>query len=218
MPTYRGVDGFLSLGGAVDASVYIKTAVAQGLSAATLDGNGSSLNGVILPGDTFTVAGDAEDPYTIVTGGVFVSDELAITFSPVIQEAAGWAENAAVDLDSNLIAQIRSWSAEVARDVLDITCMQATGKAKTLDIPDFRGRAEALLDYGDTEQKELIDQVVAGALATAMGLVLGADDGRQLYGNVLASGFVVTGQIGQIFTVEFQFEGSGAIAMNWKAA
>lgn len=220
MSTYRGTDGFLALGGAIDGSVYIKGAVAEDETSATIDGNGAALEGVVRPGDEFTVAGDAQDPYTIVTGGVIgasVANELDITFSPDVQEATGWDDNAAATFVANSIAQITQWSLDSDRDVLDTTVMGSTGKEKTLDLPDWRGRATALLDYGDAYQAEFIDQAKANAIPTALALTLGIIEGRQFWGDVLAQGFSVTGQQGQIFTVEFSFEGTGALAANWKA-
>jgi len=217
---FRGTDGFLALGGAIDGDVYIKGAVAQSATTATIDGNGGTLNGVVRPGDTFTVAGDPEDPYTIVTGGVIggvVANELDITFSPGVVVAGGWPDNAAVDFDSNSIAQITQWTAEIAREVLDKTVMGSTGIEKTLDIPDWRGRATALLDYGDTQQGALIDEIITGDAVAEFALTLGVIAGRQFWGDIVAQGFTITGQRGQLFTVEFNFEGTGAIAVNWKA-
>lgn len=217
---FRGTDGFLALGGAIDGDVYTKGTVAQSATTATIDGNGSALEGVVRPGDTFTVAGDPEDPYTIVVGGLIggvTPNELDITFSPGVVLAGGWADNAAMDFDSNSIAQITQWNAEISREVLDKTVMGSTGIEKTLDIPDWRGRATALLDYGDAMQKELIDEIITGDAVAEFALTLGVIAGRHFWGDIVAQGFTVTGQRGQLFTVEFTFEGTGALAANWKA-
>src|SRR5690606_4536709 len=119
-------------------SPLVNGAVAAGQTSASIDG--SSLTGVIRPGDKFTVAGQATE-HTIVTGGV-VSDgtanEIPVTFTPAVP-SGGWANNAVVTFVSNSIAQVKEWQADVSRPVLDPTVMGDVADRVDLDIPQWSG-------------------------------------------------------------------------------
>lgn len=215
MGALRGTDGRLSQGGDFTGTPLIQGNVAQSATSATIDGTG--LNGVIRPGDTFTVAGDGQT-YTIVTGGVIGSvtpNELDITFSPGVVPGGGWADNSEVTFASNKVAQVTRWEAEPERPFLDTTVMGDSAESGTLDIATWRGTAEALLDYGDDQQKALIDQIVAGAVPTALALTLVATVGKQFWGDVLAENFRIGLRRGAIVPISFSFEGTGAIGVNW---
>jgi len=123
MAKYRGSQGNAVFGGVLVGSPLVQGAVAQGASAATFDG--SPLTGTILPGDKFTVAGDVTE-YTIVTGGEVASNQLAVTFGPTVQDAGGWADNAAVSFVSNSVANVREWEATPSRPIIEATVMTDT--------------------------------------------------------------------------------------------
>lgn len=117
---------------------------------------------------------------------------------------------------TNSVANIISWSLEVARDVLDTTAMQATAKTKTLDLPDARGRATCRLDGADTAQAAMIAQMIAGAVPSVLAfkfIVTGAT--KEFTGNLLVASGTISGQQGQLFDIEFAFEVDGAVGMTW---
>lgn len=218
MATHRGSDGFLSLGGARKGSAYVKGAVAQGVSSLTLDGNGAALSGVIMPGDTFTVAGDAQE-YTVVSGGVIgssVASELAgVTFTPTVVPGGGWADNAAITFASNSVGETRKWETNATRAVLDDTVMGDTAETARLDILKWVGKAECLLDKGDTKQNLLINAVLSGTATGQYGLMLGLGSGKALWGDIVANNFAIVSQRGALVTVAFTFEGTGAVSVDW---
>jgi len=215
---YRGIKGLLALGGAFTGSPLVQGAVAQSATAATFDG--TNLNGVWRPGDTFTVAGDAQ-VYTVVTAGVIGSatpNELAITFSPAVVPGGGWVDNAAVTFVSNSVAEIKNWEATPSRRVLDKTVLGNAAEANTLGYPSWSGRAEAHLDYGDAKQKTFIDQVKANTDPSAVALTLVVNEAKQLWGDVVLSNVAITSELGALVMVSFDFTGTGVVSPNWNAA
>ena len=215
MAKYRGSKGNAVLGGILVGSPLINGAVAQGLSAASIDG--SPLTGVVRPGDKFTVAGDAQE-YTIVTGGMVSSgtpNEIPITFTPTVQPGGGWANNAAVTFVSNSIAQVKEWQAVSSRPVLDPTCLGDVAQRVDLDLPKWNGRVVVLLDYADTKQKAYLDEIVANGAAPGLALTLVVAPEKNLWGDIQTVSASVRGRIGAYFEAVLTFEGEGAIAFDW---
>lgn len=220
MSEFRGIKGKAALGGVIAGSPLVKGAVAQGQAAATFDG--AAFNGVIRPGDTFTVAGDAQT-YTIVTGGVVgatTANERSVTFTPNVQPGGGWADNAAVTFVSNSVAQVKAWEAVPSRPVIEKTTMGDIARRITLDVPMWRGTVRVTMDYGDTKQAAFVDAVLtnndASALAVALVVASTASTGpKQFWGDIMPQNAKVTGQRGALFEIEFSFEGEGALTPNW---
>lgn len=215
MTRFRGVKGRAALGGAFTGSPLIQGAVAQGVGAATIDG--AALNGVIRPGDKFTVAGDAQE-YTIVTGGVIGSvtpNELAISFTPNVVPGGGWADNAAVSFTSNSVAQVKEWSLNPSRPFLDGVCMGDEAQVGDLDQPKATGRIKVLFDYGDTKQKAYVDELLSNNAATALALTLVVAPGKQFWGDTRVVSGAVTSRRGAYVEADLVFESEGAWGANW---
>ncbi len=215
MSTYRGIKGQAALGGVVTGAPLVQGAVAHGASAATFDG--AAFNGVVKAGDQFTVAGDSQE-YTVVTGGVVgatTAHQVAVTFTPTVQVAGGWADNAAVTLASNSIAQVTAWAATPSRPYIETTTMGAVAKTGTLDVPTWTGSVSVQMDYGDPKQQAYIDAVRGSGDITALALVLVTADGKQFAGDVLPTQAKVAGQRGALFTLDCDFQGEGALVPNW---
>jgi hypothetical protein len=212
MARYRGSKGSAVLGGLLVGSPLLQGAEAQGQTAGTIDG--SPLTGVVRPGDTFTVAGDAQ-VYTIVTGGVVASNALAITWTPAVQPGGGWADNAAVSFAANSIAQVREWEAEPSRPVIDATVMGDTAQRADLDLPTWSGRLVVLFDYADLKQKAYVDQVLTDASSSGMALTLVTASGKDLWGDIHPTSVQIGGRIGAYFEATIVFEGEGAMAFDW---
>lgn len=209
MSTYRGLDGGVSLGGIVQGAPLVQGAVAASATSMTIDG--SPLTGVVIPGDTFTVSGDAT-VYTVVTGGAIASNALALTFSP--GSTAGFADNAAVTFAANSMGEIKSWTLSATRDLLEDTAMGDASKTYKAGLNQMSGTVGCHLDYGDAEQAEFIDDVVASGAAT-LGLTLIASDGKQFWGQVAASGFNVSSDLTAIVGVSFNWQSSTPFAIDW---
>lgn len=216
MSTFRGSKGQLALGGLQAGSPQLQGAVSQGATQATLDGGGGGLNGVILEGDEFTVAGDG-NTYTVTADAVISSNSVTISFTPSVQVSAGWADNAAVTFTANSIAQVRRWEASPSREYLRTDTMGDNARTGTLDMPQWSGSAQALFDYSDPQQKSFVDEVKGNAAPSDVGMALqvAADPQKQLYGHIVAPQATVTAEKGSLVTIEFTFEGEGQIAANW---
>jgi len=215
MAKYRGIKGKAVLGGVVVGTPLVQGAVAQSATSATIDGAG--FNGVVRPGDTFTVAGDAQ-VYTVQTGGVVgdpTPNQVAVTFTPGVVPGGGWADNSAVTFASNSVAQVKDWQATVSRPVLEVTTMGDEARSITLDTPDWKGRIMALLDYGDAKQQAFIDAVNTNDDPTALAVALVAADGKLFWGDLLPLNARIRAQRGALFEVEFDFQGEGALTPNW---
>lgn len=214
MSTFRGLDGAVSLGGALQGSPLIQGAVAQGATSATIDG--SPLTGVLLEGDTFTVAGDAQ-VYTVESGGAVgavTANELTITFTPSVQVVGGWADNAAVTVPSNSMAEIVAWSLNTPRERLEDDVMRDPSKTYKPGRLDWNGLVEVRLDYGDSRQQEFVDAALASA-DTKVGLLLLVADGKQFWGVARATGLEVEAQDGTIVPGRFTFSPASKLALDW---
>lgn len=215
MAKYRGSKGNAVLGGILVGSPLVQGAVAQAATAATIDG--SPLTGVIRPGDTFTVAGDAQT-YTIVTGGLVASgtpNEIPITFTPGVVPGGGWADNAAATFAANSIAQVKEWEATPSRVVLDPTVMGDIAQRTDLDLPKWNGRVVVLFDYGDTKQKAYVDRVIADGTSAGMALTLVVSSQRNLWGDIHPTSVQIGGKIGAYYQAVINFEGEGALGFDW---
>lgn len=212
MSRYRGSKGRFAVGGVIVGTPLVQGAVAQGAGAATFDA--TSLTGVVQPGDTFTVAGDPQT-YTIVTGGVIASNEVAVTFTPTVQVVGGWADNALVTPAVNSMGHVKEWEATLARPWMDGTCMGDEAQTGDLDIPMSEGRAMVLLDYADTKQAAVVDQARENADSAALALALVVATGKFLYVDALMSSIRVRSERGNYVEAEVQWRGQGVAALGW---
>ena len=212
MAKYRGSKGAVALGGIVTGSPLVNGARAQGVGTANIDGG--SLTGVILKGDTFTVAGDAQ-VYTISADVLIAANAAAIAFTPNVVPGAGWADNAAITFTANPIAQVTQWEANPSRPVIDATVIGDAAKKTMLDTPMFVGRATCFFDYGDTRHAKAVDEATADGDIGDIGVVFTTATDKQLYGHVATSGAQIRSQRGQLVEVVFNFEGNGALSRDW---
>lgn len=212
MAQHRGSKGRFAVGGIVVGSPLVQGAVAQDAESATFDG--SPLNGVVQPGDTFTVAGDAQE-YTVVTGGAVAGDEVAVTFTPGVVEAAGWADNAAVTFASNSMGQVRNWEARLQRPFIEGTVLESEAEVGSLDTPACSGRARVILDYDDPKQKSVVDQVVSNADPTALSFALQVASGKFIYVDALVPDVRIQAERGAFVEADVDWRGQGNAAVSW---
>lgn len=216
MAVFRGMDGLVSLGGIISTGTpQTKGAQTAGASSATLDGGGAALNGVVLLGDKFTVAGQAT-VHTVVTGGAIGAvdaNEVAITFTPNVP-AGGWADNAVATFATNAVARLRSWSAKFNRLREDKSVFGDASKSYMMLQTDWSGSARGFFDYGDPRQKKVIDESIAASPAT-VGLVLVMSPKKQIYGTAVVERFNVETAQPSLVTAAFDFQGTTPPAIDW---
>lgn len=121
-----------------------------------------------------------------------------------------------LSIGGNAIGELKSWELNIDRDIIDTTSMQDTAVTKDLDIPNGTGSCEVDLDYDDTAQAALIDQVVASASATAAAAVFTMASGKTFTCNVLCASAGVNSAVrnGNV-RVRFGLEVSGAVSVVW---
>jgi len=220
MSNFEGQSGGLILGGLLVGSPLVDGALNAGET--TMDIDATSLTGVVIIGDTFTLAGESGSPTHTVTGGPFyvaAGDAIAsITFSTVIA-AGGVANDAAVTFASNSVAEIRSWALTTALEMIDDTVKGDTHRTFLGGLATWEGTATAWLDYDDAEQAELIDAIATdppdGAIA---GLMFQVASGKTWYGAAEIQNFRIDSPEGSAVTpVTFDFQGTGQVLPDWTA-
>ncbi len=218
MSNSRGQDGGLILGGLLVGSPLVNGALNE--SDTTMSIDAVSLTGVVIIGDTFTLAGEAGSPTHTVTGGPFyvaAANAIAnITFSIGVA-AGGVANNAAVTFASNSVAEIRTWDLSAELEMIDDTVKQDTHRTFKGGLAKWNGSATAWLDYLDTQQAALIDEIATGSPdGTIAGLMFQVDSGKTWYGAAELLNFRVDSPEGTaLVPVSFDFQGSGQVLPDW---
>ena len=218
MANQRGQDGGLILGGLLVGSPLVNGALSQG--ATTMDIDAASLTGVVIVGDKFTLAGESGSPTHTVTGGPFrVASGNAIssiTFSTAIA-SGGVSDGAAVSFTSNSVAEINAWDLTAELEIIDDTVKGDGHRTFRGGLAKWTGSATALLDYLDTEQASLIDEIASGSPdGTIAGLMFQVASGKTWHGAAELTDCAVSSPEGSaLVTVSFDFQGSGPVAPDW---
>lgn len=219
MSSYRALDGFFSFGGKLVASAgpFVNGAKTVGQTSLNLDG--TSLNGVVVAGDKFTIAGESGSPVHTVTGGPFyVAAANAINglnFTPGIA-TGGVADNAAITFTSNSVAECKAYGLRSSVNLLDDSVMGDVWKTFVVEQAEWDGSVDVLLDYGDPVQKLMIDALLASTPAPVVpGVLFGVASKKEFYGGCILSGVEIVGQVGALVTAKFSLKGSGAVGTDW---
>jgi len=190
----------------------------------------STMVGVVAVGDLFTIPNETGTPTHTVTGSTFrftsTNAVSAITFTPAA--ATGIVDNSTVLFSSNSVGEVTAWDITVDMVVLDDTVKNDTHKTFKGGIVRWSGTASALLDYLDTQQASLIDEIATGTPdGTIAALQFQVDEGDDVvgsdislktwYGAAVLSNFVTTSPAGDtgIVPVTFNFQGSGQVLPQW---
>lgn len=122
-----------------------------------------------------------------------------------------------VTFATNVVAEVKSWSAQVTGEVLDTTSMGLKWRTVKGGVAQWNGQMVAQLDYGDTlGQKAMIDKLIqttpdsVGAAAELL-----VNTGKKLSGTILITNIAITQQLGSIVEVTIGFEGSGQPTIAW---
>lgn len=226
MAYFRGDHGYVALGGQTNGSVFVQGATSAGATSIDLYGNGSTFMGAVAVGDTFTIAGESGLPVHTVTGGPFYLSDGAghiadVQFTPGIA-TGGVLNNAIVTITSNAVAQVTQWSLQTTAEMIETTVMGAGGfKTYTGGLVSWTGASTCRLDYSDPRQAALIDKIMTNTPnVTVAALTFGvANDAspqlRQFFGAALLKDLSISGQLGQVFSVSFNFQGTGTVSAQW---
>lgn len=223
MAFYRGMSGYISLGGQLQGSPLVNGALTAG--AATMNIDATTLIGSVAVGDTFTLAGESGSPtHTVTNGPFYLASSNAITgitFTPAIA-SGGVVDNAAVTFTSNAVSQVTNWSLNTELEELETTVMGDAWKTVVGGQASWRGSIGFRLDLGDTRQAALAAKILATTpTATVAALTLGvlrSSTGpaiKQLYGAAILRNIQITAQMGQIVNASAEFTGNGYVLNQW---
>jgi hypothetical protein len=215
MSNYRGQDGLLVLGGELQGTARAGSAYVTSVSEIAVTGGGSTLTGVVMVGDIFTIASGTAYTVTGAFYDVTANAIATLAFTPVIATAV--ASNATITFQSNSLAELTVWSLDTSIDLIEDTVKGDKHKTYLGGIASWSGSAGAYLDYDDTEQASLIDEIAAGTPdGTVAALMLRVNTGKFFYGAAELSNFAVTSPEGSaLVTVTFNFQGSGQLYTDW---
>jgi hypothetical protein len=216
MTTYRGLDGFLSLGGVVTGSPVLATSIVTGASEIEIQ-SASTLTGIVATGDVFTVSDGASQTVTgsfyDATGNAFATIPLNTTI------ATAAATGATVAFTANSIGEVTLHELTAQVQLLESSVMGdswQTFHATSSLMASWSGRGECYLDYDDSKQANLIDDIAtATPTGSTRATVFAAGAGKLFYGLIMMSDFSITDDNGSLVTVSFNFTGSGSIRARW---
>lgn len=219
MANYRAQDGFFSFGGKLMATAgpLVNGALIAGAGSLNLDG--TTLSGVVVVGDTFTIAGEAGAPVHTVTGGPFYVAAAnainALTFTPGIA-AGGVADNAAITFTNNSVAECKAHGFQSSVELLEDTVMGDPWKTFVAGVAEWGGTIDLQLDYGDPVQKRMIDDLLIATPTPAVpGVLFGFSNKKDVYGGCLISGIEITSTTGALVMAKVSVKGSGRSGIDW---
>lgn len=216
MPTFRGLDGLVALGGHLTGPVVVNGAVPPGGSTVNFDnGGGAALMGVSAPGDRFTIGATT---YTVTNGPHTATGNTltGVTFTPAA--TAGLLDNAVVTYALNSLAELRQWTLQPTMQALDTTVCRQTARTYRPGLQGWTGQGQALFDNGDPVQAAIIASLMAGTLASTTATILfGLLEGqpRDFYGAALLSNLQTESPLDDLVTVRFEWQGSDLIHISW---
>ena len=216
MTTHRGQDGLLILGGELVGTPEITISYATGVSQVQITGGGSTLTGVVMVGDIFTI-GAGSQSYT-VGGSFFAATGNAVATLPITPVIATVvATGATVAFESHSVAELRSWTLAPALDLIEDTVKGDKHKTFQGGLAGHTGSAMAWLDAGDTYQAALLDKIAAGTPdGTVAAMAFRVAAGKFLYGAAVLSGFSIDSPDGSALVgVTFNFTISGPLTPEW---
>ena len=233
MTNYLGLEGFLSVGGVqVGSNVALKAAVASGVALFGVTGTSTTLQGCVMVGDTFTIAGESGTPThtvvsvtdsTSVSVVAFTNNAIATVLGMTPAAAAGGvAADAVITFGStNLVGEVLLHSVDVEQMLVSDDVMGDNWETPRLIGPaKWSGTGECYLDYDDGPQAELIDKLATADPATSVdgilfGVATAASTTKFFYGSAHLSGFSVSQSKDSIVTVSFAFVGNGSVQVQW---
>lgn len=217
MSVYQGFGGLFSLGGVLDNSPIVNGALASGVATLAIDG--TSLQGVIWSGDTFTLTGETGTPTHTVTGStayvVAGGSVTSVGFTPAVI-TGGVADDTAINFAANSVGNVRGWEVVVELESHDATTFGDKWKRFVGGRGGFTGSADLLLDYGDSKQAALLDKIYAATpVVASVGFVFQTASGKRFYGAALVQNFTLGAPVDGLITVSAQLVGDGAFITNW---
>ncbi len=127
-------------------------------------------------------------------------------------------KNASIKKGDTAIDNRAGWDITFNVELDDVTAQGEDWKKFLSGVGDWSGTMEFWLDPSNTEQKALIDNIVAatpGTTLTDVTFYLDTDD--YFSGDIILTSFPVSAKIGGKVTGNFSFQGNGAPTFNYTA-
>jgi hypothetical protein len=215
MATQRGQDGLLILGGEVVGSPLARTVYATSVTVIAVTGGGSTLTGVLMVGDIFSIAGGTS--YTVTTSAIVAGTNAFsnIAFTPAIATAI--ASSAAVSFQTHSVAELKAWTLDSLIETVEDTVKGDKHKTYVGALAGHSGTASALLDGADTYQAALLNKIAtASPDGTTAALAFRIASGKLLYGAAVLSNFAIASPEGSaLVTINFSFQINGRLTLEY---
>lgn len=124
-------------------------------------------------------------------------------------------KTARVEKNSQLVSFTAGWEITAEIDMADISSQGDSWKTALPGMAGWSGKIDCHLDPSNTEQKALLDNLIAatpGTKLTDMNFNL-EDTGDYLSGNIYLTSIPIATSVGAVVSVSFNFQGDGALSL-----
>lgn len=121
--------------------------------------------------------------------------------------------NGALRVGGSVVCPVRNWSLNVSRDALETTCLGREWRQYVSGLKGATGSATLLYDPEESATATLLNSIfaTAGSDEISVEFVLGSAEGRQLVAASLVTGVSPSVSVGEVSSVDVQFQITGAI-------
>jgi hypothetical protein len=223
MAFFRGIDGFIAVGGALVGAPTVNGALTAGAVTLNIDVASGVLLGVVAAGDTFTIAGELGSPVHTVTNPVPVvaaTNAIAgVTFTPAIA-TGGTLTGAVMTFASNALPQATGWDLDIQIKDLETTSLGDKWRSSVTEIASWSGSLAMRLDYSLPAQAAVFNRLSGATPGGILGtIVLGVGQGATTFkaavGAAEFKSAALKNQIGAILDVKVAFTGTGQLSLLW---
>jgi predicted secreted protein len=120
-----------------------------------------------------------------------------------------------INVDSQAVAEVRSYSIEVTSDTIETTAMGDASRQYVKGLHSFSGSADVYWDatHFDATSNPDLDGLIQGSIGSSpVGLVVYPEGtGANWSGNILVTGYSITAQMDGMIEASVSFQGSGPL-------
>lgn len=125
--------------------------------------------------------------------------------------AATAGKDGGVQIGTNVITLVDSWSLNPSVELIDITAYGSTWRSRTSSLRDWSGSFNMTLDRSDGQQASILDQCEDGTLAD-IALRFYTSTSTYWSGNARISGVTINSNVADKVSVSVNFSGNGALS------
>lgn len=119
----------------------------------------------------------------------------------------------ALRVGGSAVCRVRNWSLNITRDALDVTCLAGEWRDYVDGLKGATGSATLIYDPQESAAVALLNSIFASdsAANVSADFVLSTAGGKQFTANALITGATPSVSVGEVSTVDVQFQITGAI-------